>query len=405
MSSLDRIVIIGGGHAGAQLCNALAAAGLAATVDLVCEEDELPYHRPPLSKAFLKSPDEKLQPHRAGNWFADAGIQLHRGDAAVRIDRAEQLVHLRSGTVLPYKWLVLATGARSRRLPHVPDGLSNVATLRTAADAQRLRDLLHGCEKVTVVGGGFIGLELAASARLLGRTVQVLESAPRLLGRSVSPEVAAQVLDTHRAQGTDVQLGVAVGGFEVAGDRLQSLAVDGVPQVVDLVVLGIGAVPEHSLATEAGLHCENGIVVDANMRTSDPAILAIGDCASFPEASSGRRLRLESVQNANDQARSAAATLAGQPQPYVAVPWFWSDQGPLRLQITGLMPAEGQRHRRDGATPSSFSVLHYVGERLACVESVNAPMDHLAARKLLELGRSLPPELACDSAIALKQHL
>ncbi|UUZ77244.1 FAD-dependent oxidoreductase [Polaromonas sp. P1(28)-13] len=405
MCSFDRIVIIGGGHAGAQLCAALAAAGLASSVDLVCEENEWPYHRPPLSKGFLKSTEEKLQLHRAPNWFSDAGIKVHRTDPAVAIDRTEQRVRLLSGAVLPYKSLILATGARSRRLPHVPGDLLNVATVRTAADAVRLRESLHRCQTLTVIGGGFIGLEVAASARALGRTVQVLESAPRLLARSVSPEVAAQVLDTHREQGTDVRVGVAVGGFDVADGRLRTLTVDGMLQEVDLTVLGIGAVPEHALASDAGLHCENGIVVDSHMRTSDPAILAIGDCASFPEMLSGRHLRLESVQNANDQARTAAATLSGQLQPYVAVPWFWSDQGSLRLQITGLMPADGVRRRRNGATPSSFSVLHYVGERLACVESVNAPMDHLAARKLLEAGRTLPPEVACDSAVPLKQHV
>ena len=401
----ENIVIVGGGHAAAQLCGALAAAGRSRGVQLVCEEPELPYHRPPLSKAFLKDPAQGLQLHRPEKWFADSGVTLHRGDAAVAIDRANRVLRLRSGATLSYETLVLATGARARTLPHLPETLANVATLRSAADAARLRTLLQAGNAVTVIGGGFIGLEIAAVARALGKRVQVLESAPRLLMRAASPEVAEHVLQTHRGHGVDVRVGVAVGGFEVAGERLMRVSVDGEAQTVELVVQGIGAAPEHALATDAGLHCENGIVVDAHMRTSDPAILAIGDCTSFPEHGTERHLRLESVQNANDQARTAAVTITGELKPYSAVPWFWSDQGDLRLQMVGLVPAEGTRHRRDGASPQSFSILHYLGDRLSCVESVNATADHLAARKLLESGRTLAPDDACDPAVPLKQRL
>jgi 3-phenylpropionate/trans-cinnamate dioxygenase ferredoxin reductase subunit len=256
-----------------------------------------------------------------------------------------------------------------------------------------------------VLGGGFIGLEIAATARALGKAVTVLESAPRLLSRSVSAELAEHVLQTHRANGIDLRLGVAVGSFEHDGRRLSALTVAGERHPVELLVLGIGAAPETALASEAGLEVDNGITVDAYMRTSDPAILAVGDCCNFPEASSGRRLRLESVQNANDQARCAVATLLGRETPYRALPWFWSEQGAMRLQMAGLMPADGTRHRRPGANAASFSVLHYVGDRLACVESVNAPMDHVMSRKLLEAGISPAPELACDASVPLKTHL
>jgi len=399
------IVIIGGGHAGAQLCGALAEAGLGAQVHLVCEETPLPYHRPPLSKAYLKNPAETVQLHRAEAWYADAGITLHRGDAAVALDRAQHTVRLASGTVLPYAQLVLATGARARGLHGLPDGLANVAVLRNAADAERLRSQIGAAERITVLGGGFIGLEIAGTARALGKPVTVLESAPRLLGRSVSADIGDHVLQTHRAAGIDVRLGVAVGGFEVDAGRLQALHVDGERKTVDLQVLGIGAMPEETLARNAGLDCANGIVVDSLLRSSDPDILAIGDCCSFPLAGGDRHLRLESVQNANDQARTAAATLQGKEQPYAALPWFWSEQGALRLQMAGLMPAEGTRHRRPGATPASFSVLHYVGERLVCVESVNAPMDHLMSRKLLEAGKSPAPAAACDAATPLKSFV
>lgn len=398
----DSIVIIGGGHAAAQLCASLVAEGQGARVHLVCEEVELPYQRPPLSKAYLKLPEEPLHSHRAESWFTDAGITLHRADAAVAIDRAARTVTLQSGAEIAYGQLVLATGTRARQLPSIPAGLSNVASLRTAADAERLRALFNATQRLTVLGGGFIGLEIAATARALGKEVTVLESAPRLLGRAVSPELSEHVLQTHRASGIDVRLGVAVGDFVIEGDRLAALSVDGVPQAVELLILGIGAVPEETLARAAGLDCANGVVVDAHMRTSDPAILAVGDCTSFPEHSSARRLRLESVQNANDQSRTAVATLMGRDEPYRALPWFWSEQGGLRLQMAGLMPADGVRHRRPGATPASFSLLHYVGDRLVCVESANAPVDHMMSRKILEAGKSPAPEVACDPAVPLK---
>jgi 3-phenylpropionate/trans-cinnamate dioxygenase ferredoxin reductase component len=403
----NSIVIIGGGHAAAQLCAGLVAAGQGARVHLVCEEAELPYQRPPLSKAYLKNPEEALQLHRAQGWYESAGITLHRADPALAIDRAERRVQLRSGTTIGYAQLVLATGARARRLPHLPDALDNVAVLRSAADAQHLRTLLHAARKLTVLGGGFIGLEIAASACAAGKAVTVLEAAPRLLARSVSPELAEHVLQTHRDNGIDVRLGVAAGGFEVTGTRLAALTVNGQREAVELMVLGIGAVPEHTLASAAGLACAEGggIVVDAFMRSSDPLILAVGDCTSFDEHTSGRHLRLESVQNANDQARTSVATLLGREEPYRALPWFWSEQGSLRLQMAGLMPAHGVRHRRSGATPASFSLLHYTGDKLVCVESVNAPLDHMAARKLLESGKSPAPNTACDASVPLKNLL
>ncbi len=401
----DSIVVVGGGHAGVQLCAALAEAGLGRRVQLVCAEPELPYQRPPLSKAYLKSADEGLQLHRAESWFADAGITLHRAVAASAVDRGARTLTLASGALLPYGWLVLATGARARRLTTLPPSPSNVHTLRSAADAARLRAQLAAASRVAVLGGGFIGLEIAATARAQGKAVTVLEAMPRLLSRSLSAEVAEHVLASHRAAGTDVRLGAKVEGFDVEGERVVACRVNGERLALDLLVLGIGAEPEDTLARACGLACDNGIVVDACLRTSDPAILAIGDCTNFPEAGSGRPLRLESVQNANDQARTAAATLQGREQPYAALPWFWSDQGPLRLQMAGLVPAEGERHRRPGAKPESFSVLHYAGGRLRCVESVNAPLDHMAARKLLEAGRSPPPEAACDPAQPLKSFV
>jgi 3-phenylpropionate/trans-cinnamate dioxygenase ferredoxin reductase subunit len=403
------IVIIGGGHAAAQLCSGLAEAGLAQGVQLVCEEPVVPYQRPPLSKTAIKTVGEPLQWHRAGEWYAEKGIDVHLSDAAVAIDRDGKRVRLRSGRELTYGTLVLATGTRARVIPGWPSALANVAVVRAAADAERLAPLLAAASSLTVIGGGFIGLEVAAAAQAMGKRVQVLEVAPRLLGRAVSPELSAHVLDAHRASGSDVRVDAKLGALGIEGDRLVSIEVDGAPMAVELVVVGIGAVPESSLAQAAGLEVDNGIVVDAAMRTSDPNILAVGDCTSFPAhplaPSASGRLRLESVQNASDQARTAVLTLQGQEAAYRAMPWFWSDQGALRLQMAGLLPASGRMFRRQGTKPESFSLLHYNGDRLACVESVNAPMDHVAARKLVERGSTLEPEAACDASVPLKKHV
>lgn len=413
MSTEPSIVILGGGHAAAQLCASLAEAGLGPRVQLVCAEAHLPYQRPPLSKAFLKNPAEALQPHRADAWYDTAGITVHRSDPAVAIARAARQVQLQSGRRLDYDQLVLATGTRARRLPGWPDGLANVAVLRNAADALRLRPSLTEATSLTVLGGGFIGLEVAATARAMGLAVQVIEVAPRLLGRSVSAELSAHVLATHQAAGIEVLLGAQLGAIEHDGQRLQALTVNGQRQTVDLLLLGVGAEPELGLAQAAGLDCANGVLVDAAMRSSDPSILAIGDLANFPVdprwAPGGQRLRLESVQNANDQARCAALTLQGQSPAYAALPWFWSEQGAMRLQMAGLMPAVGTPgaylHRRPGANPGSFSILHYLGEQLLCVESANAPMDHVMSRKLMEAGKHPAPELLRDPTVALKTLL
>jgi len=262
------IVIVGGGHAAAQLCAGLAEAGQGGRVHLVCEEAAIPYHRPPLSKTFLKSPDEQPQQHRAEAWYAESGITMHLGDAALAIDRTACTVTLQSGTVLGWERLVLATGTRARRLSALA-GLSNVALLRAADEAAQLRSLLAAAQHVTVLGGGFIGLEVAATALALGKQVLVLESAPRLLSRAVSPELSAHVLATHRAAGMDLRVGVQSGAMQIDGPRLAAIEVDGAPQTIDLLLLGIGAVPETALAEAAGLECADGIVVDAYMQTSD----------------------------------------------------------------------------------------------------------------------------------------
>lgn len=406
--STEQIVVVGGGHAAAALCAALAEAGQGGRVHLVSAENDLPYQRPPLSKSFLKKADEAIAPHKAAAWYAEQGIETHLGDPVEAIDREARVVLLRSGAALAYQHLVLATGTRARTLDALPPGLHNVHVLRNASDARSLRtrlsEMVAAGRRLTVLGGGFIGLELAASARQLGLEVGVLEVAPRLLGRSVSTPLAEHVLAHHRGMGTDVQIGVRIDGFEIHEERLISMQVNGGQVAVDELVLGIGAVPETRLATACGLAVDNGVLVDACLRTSDPAVLAIGDCAAFLTVD-GARLRLESVQNANDQARTAAATLLGREEPYRALPWFWSEQGPMRLQMAGLLPAQPETVRRAGANASSFTLFHLQDGLLRCAESVNAPMDHMMSRKLIEAGVPVERAALADPAILLKSLL
>lgn len=402
---MQKVVIVGGGHAAAQLCASLIEGNFAGTVTLVCEEASLPYHRPPLSKTFIKDPAAETQLLRAEAVYRDAGIEVVLGDAATTIDREGRQVVLASGRTLGYDALVLATGTRARKLPDVPADAENLVYLRNAEDAVRLRTAIGTAATVTVLGGGFIGLEIAATAGHLGKPVTVFEAAPRLMARAVSPEASVHVADTLREAGVDVRLGVTVDGFELDGKRVAAVTVQGQRHAVDLLVAGIGAVPETALAQAAGLDCANGVVVDDHMRTSDPAVYAIGDCTSFPYARWGKSLRLESVQNANDQARTLASVLLGQPAPYGALPWFWSDQGALRLQIAGLAPPDTERVVRPGLKPGSFSVLHFAEGHLVCVESINAPIDHIAARKLLEQGKNPPREQLVDPAVPLKSFL
>jgi len=404
----DQIVIVGGGHAAAALCAALSESGLGHRVHLISEEQELPYHRPPLSKNFLKKLDETVAPHKAAVWYAEQGIQIHLCDPAVFVDRVAQKVMLRSGLALTYQHLVIATGTRARTLDSLPPSLSNVHLLRSAAHARSLRarlsEMVSTSRRLTVLGGGFIGLEIAASARQLGLDVTVLEVAPRLLGRSVSGYLAEHVLAHHISMGTTIQIGVKIEGYELLENQLRSMQVNGNRVIVDEMILGIGAIPETQLASDCGLSVDNGIVVDAYMRTSDPAVLAIGDCVAFSTAA-GARIRLESVQNANDQARTATATLLGRKEPYVSVPWFWSEQGSMRLQMAGLLPPAFETVRRSGANASSFTLFHMVRDKLFCAESVNAPLDHMMSRKFIEKRMTVNPSTLADQLIPLKSLL
>ncbi|MBO9352667.1 ferredoxin reductase [Bordetella petrii] len=401
---MQRIVIVGGGHAASQLCASLAEAGLRTGVTLVSAEAHLPYHRPPLSKGYLK--DTQAAPQLLRPESAYEGMTVHLNARAEHIDAEARKVTLSDGQVLPYDALVLATGTRPRRLPGLPETLDNLHYLRSIDDALRLRVSLAEARSVTVLGGGFIGLEIAATAAALGKRVTVFEMADRLLARAVSPDVSEHVANTLLQAGITLRRNCGPIEFQCQQRRVDALICQGETHPADLLVAGIGAEPDTALAQSAGLAIDNGIAVDGHMRTSAAHIYAIGDCVSFPYARWNRRLRLESVQNANDQARTLAALLLEQqPAPYAAVPWFWSDLGSLRLQMAGLAPQGAERVTRPGAKPGSFSILHFAQGRLACVESINAPVDHIAARKLLEKDELPGQAVLADPAIPLKTHL
>ncbi len=282
-------------------------------------------------------------------------------------------------------------------------GLDGVWALRNAEDARNIRERLFAANDVVVVGGGFIGLEIAATARLLGKTVTVLEAADRLMGRVVAPEISAHFLSLHRGWGSDIRLATPVG--RIVGDDGRVVAVEtasGDSLAADLAIIGIGVLPNVELGEGAGLVTDNGIVVNDIMETSAPEILALGDCAAFDHWELGRRVRLESVQNAVDQAKTAARTIVGRPEPYREVPWFWSDQGDVKLQMVGLSQNATRSVMRGRPEDGIFSVFHFAEDRLVAIDSVNRASDHMVGRRLLGAGFSPSPETCADESFDLK---
>ena len=386
---MERVVIIGAGHAGVQCAASLREGGFSGAITMVAEEDHLPYQRPPLSKDHLGEAPTPL-PLRGETFYGDNAVELLSGLTATRIDRDRHEVLLSDGRALPYSALVLATGARARWLPGVDEEHPGIHQIRTLGDAEKLRAALATAGRAVVVGAGFLGLEFAAVARKLGVDVTVLEGGPRVLGRSVSPEMSAHLATAHEATGIRLRLGEGLACIESRDHEVEAVVgASGAVYPADLVLLAVGANPRDDLAREAGLEVADGILVDAHLRTSDPAILAIGDCARLSSPAAGSPGRLESVQNATDQARHAAEVIMGATAPFGAVPWFWSHQGALRLQIAGVRGPEDATVTIGDVEAGKFSVLSFRGGRLTCVESLNRPADHLAARRLLA-GDRLP---------------
>ncbi len=384
----DRTIIIGAGQAGLQVAVELRQAGYAGAITLIGAEASQPYHRPPLSKAYLtgeKSLDALQM--RGQAFYREQAITLMVGLAATGIDRTARQVVLADGSTLPYDHLVLATGAAARPLSCPGHDLDGVMVLRSLEDATALKARLATARHLVVVGGGFIGLEAAASARKLGVAVSLLEMQDRLMARAVGPDVSQHFANVHRSHGVDLRLGQGIAA--VIGDAGKAIAVrttagDTLP--ADIVLAGIGVTPNTAPAVAADLSISNGIVVDEAQRTSDPRIHALGDVCAFPAPHGAGLIRLESVQNAVDQAKVVAASITGQPARYQSVPWFWSDQYELKLQMVGLSQGHDAVIERGSRDENRFSVFYMKAGRLIAIDSINRPADHMRGRKLLAPG-------------------
>lgn len=396
-------LIVGASHAGVQAAFSLRQAGWQEPITLISGEAGIPYHRPPLSKAFLlgeKSDDQILL--RSEALYAAQGIDLLRGETAESIDPGAKRVATSAG-VFDYRVLVLATGARARPLPVAGAELAGVHSLRDLADARRLREALADAASVAIVGGGYIGLEVASTAAKNGKAVTVVEMQPRLLTRSMPEMLAGHLQRFHAAKGVRFVFGRSVASLEGTGGRVEGVRLDdGTRLDADLVLVGIGGVANLELAEAAGLTTEaGGVLVDAHGRTSAPCVYAAGDCAAFDNPFAGRVMRLESVQNAVDQAKAAAGHAAGQPAPLSAVPWFWTDQYELKVQMAGIAPAGAEQILRGDPESDAFSLLHLQGGRLVASFSVNRAADHMASRKLIGSGVMLDPAAAAAADVPL----
>jgi 3-phenylpropionate/trans-cinnamate dioxygenase ferredoxin reductase component len=401
--TMGTIVIAGAGHAGFQLAASLRQHGFAERVCLINDEAHLPYQRPPLSKAYLKGegrPDSLM--FRPDKFYRDQNIELI-SDRAAFIDRAARRLVLESGSFVDYGHLVLATGARNRLLDIPNATLAEVRYLRILDESEALRLRMATARHVVVIGAGFIGLEFAATARAKGLDVDVLELGTRVMARAVTAEISDYFQERHTAAGIRIHLGVQATSIESDGTNVTGVSLsDGRHIPADLVVVGVGVLPNVEMAKEAGLPVAAGIIVDEHLLTSDPDISAIGDCALFASPRFGGSLRLESVQNATDHARCVAARLTGNAKPYDGQPWFWSDQGDDKLQIAGLTTGYDRVVVRGDRAARSFSAFCYKQDALVGVESVNRAADHVFGRKILGMNRSVTPEQAADPGFDLK---
>lgn len=401
------MVIVGAGQAGFQVAASLRGDGHAGPITLLGAETHPPYQRPPLSKGLLlgKIARERLL-FRQPDFYAAQAIDLRLGTTVAAIDRDARAVVTGAGERIAYDALVLATGTRVRPLPVPGADLAGVLYLRTIDDCEELARRIATAQRVVVIGGGFIGLEVAAAVRLLGRPVTVLEAADRLMGRVVAPVISDFYADLHRGRGVELVLCARIAALEGAAGGVRAVAMaDGVRHPADLVVVGIGVLPNVELAEAAGLACANGIVVDGHGRTADPAIYACGECTSHPSRFAGGMVRLESVQNAVDQAKAVAAAIVGRPESYDEVPWFWSDQYEVKLQMVGLSAGHDRQVVRGDPASDRFSVCYFRHGRLIAIDSVNRPGDHMIGRRLLTAGVGVRPEDAADPSFDLKQLL
>lgn len=397
------IAILGGGQAGVQAVDTLRREGFAGRLVLIGNEPHLPYQRPPLSKQFLAGNmvADRL-PFRHQAYYDQHRVELKLGKPAARIDPAAQRVFLADGEEVRYDRLLLCTGARSRQLGSPGADLPGVHYLRGIADVGAIREPLVAGARVVIIGGGYIGLETAATARKLGCAVTVLEMADRVMNRVVASSVSEYFAHQHRTQGVKIICGTRVVRLEGAGSVERVVCVDGSSYEADLLIVGVGAVPNAELAAAAGLSCDNGIVVNEYCRTSDPSIFAAGDCTNHPSLRFEMRVRLESVDNAFEQGKTAALNMLDRPTVHDRVPWFWSDQFDNKMLIVGLSQGFDQQVLRGDPASRSFSVCYLKGGELIAVEAINHSKDYMAGRKLI--GERMRPNVdkLTDPNIALK---
>ena len=403
---MSRIVIVGGGHAGGQAAARLRQNGYEGEVLLIGEEPFPPYQRPPLSKQYLagEMPVERvfLRPEA---FYADKSIDLRLGTRVARIDRAEKQVTLASGEAISYEKLLLATGGRARTLSLPGADHRAVHYLRGISDVDAIRAKVSAGARLVIVGGGYIGLEVASVAAKLGVEVTVLEMEPRVLARVTSERMSAYYEALHRGRGVNIVTGARASAFKDLGDAVAVECADGQSFEAEITIIGAGIVPNVELAQEARLECDNGIIVDERCQTSDPDIYAAGDCTNHPNALLGRRLRLESVPNAMEQARVAADNLCGMHAEYAALPWFWSDQYELKLQMAGFSSGADEEIVRGEPEANAFAVFYLQAGQIIAVESVNSARDFMAARKLIESGKTVDARQLADVDTPLQSLL
>jgi len=402
----QQILIAGGGQAAVQSVDTLRRKGFTGKLTVIGEEPWLPYQRPPLSKKYLAGSLERDRLLiRPPQFFAEHGVSVLSGRRVTEIERRAQHVRLDDGQVLPYDALVLATGSRPRRLLAPGGELTGVHYLRTIADADQLRAACASGGRLVIIGGGYIGLEVAATARELGMEVTVLEMAGRVMSRVTCPEVSAFYEAEHDRRGVRIRCNETVRALhgDARTGRVRAVLTEARAEYpADVVLVGVGVAPADELAQAAGLECENGVITDAHCRTADAAIYAAGDCASHLNRQYGRHLRLESVDNAFEQGTTVALNLLGSATPHDKVPWFWSDQFDLKLIIVGIAQGYDAVIVRGPAASRSFSACYLRDGELIAIDTVNAPKDQMAARKLIAMHARPDPAKLADPAIALK---
>jgi len=404
MTVVERdVLIVGAGHAGAMAAIGLRQNSFSGSIAMVGDEAALPYERPPLSKAYLTGALEQHRLYlRKAEFWQERDIDVRLNTAVAHLNAQERTATLANGEVIRFNWCILATGGRARPLPVPGADLPGVHYLRTLADVDGIRASLKPGARLAVIGGGYIGLEVAASARKLGHEVTLIEALDRVLARVTSPVVSRFFEAKHRAEGVDVRLNIGVaaieGSAQVTGVRLSSGEV--VP--ADAVVVGIGIIPNCELAIEAGIACDNGIVVDELCRTANPEIFAIGDVARHPNVFAPGPLRVESVQNAVDQAKTVVGVITGNPVAYADLPWFWSDQYDIKLQSAGLAIDYDEIVVRGSPDASPFSVCYLRGGTLIAIDCINSIKDFMAAKKLITSKAAPDRARLADPAVALK---